>query len=36
MIDLVAIIPFYVSLLLEGLENFEILGLVIKIFSEAE
>jgi hypothetical protein len=25
-IDLVAIIPFYLSLLLEGLEDFEIIG----------
>jgi hypothetical protein len=31
-IDLVAIIPFYLSLLLEGLEDFEIIGkeLIIK------
>ena len=31
MIDLFAIIPFYLSLLLEGLEDFEIIGKTGKI-----
>ena len=32
LIDLVAIIPFYLSLLLEGLEDFEIIGTVFMCF----
>ena len=30
LIDLVAIIPFYLNIILEGLEDFEIIGIINK------